>query len=105
MDCLFCRIIAGEIPAKTIYQDDLAFAFADIRPQAPTHFLVLPRKHISSLAQTGADDTALLGHLLKASVEIAKREGLSSGFRTVINSGSDGGQTVDHLHIHVLGGR
>jgi histidine triad (HIT) family protein len=105
MDCLFCKIIAGEIPAKAVYQDDLAYVFADIHPQAPTHLLVLPRKHIPSLAHTGADDKALMGHLLEVAVETAKREGLTQGFRTVINSGRDGGQTVDHLHLHVLGGR
>ena len=104
-DCLFCRIIAGEIPAKAVYQDDQTYAFADIHPQAPTHVLVLPRKHIASLAHTAAGDQALLGHLLEVSIAVAKQEGLEEGFRAVINSGSDGGQTVDHLHIHVLGGR
>lgn len=105
MDCLFCKIIAGEIPSKTVYQDELAFAFADIRPQAPTHLLVLPRKHIPSLAHIEDGDQALMGHLLSVSVAVAKQAGLSRGFRTVINSGDEGGQTVDHLHFHVLGGR
>lgn len=105
MDCLFCKIAAGEIPAKVVYQDETVFAFTDINPQAPTHILVLPRKHILSLAQTGAGDEALLGHLLAVSAEIAKKQGLERGWRTVINSGDEGGQTVDHLHVHVLGGR
>ena len=105
MDCLFCKIIAGEIPSKVVYQDDLSYAVTDIHPQAPTHVLVLPRKHIASLAHLGTGDQALLGHLLEVSAKIAKQEGLRQGFRTVINSGNDGGQTVDHLHLHVLGGR
>ena len=105
MDCLFCKIAAGEIPAKMIYQDDEAFAIADIRPQAPTHILVLPRKHIQSLAYLAPGDEALLGHLLHVSARIAQEQKLGRGFRTVINNGDDGGQTVDHLHIHVLGGR
>jgi histidine triad (HIT) family protein len=105
MDCLFCKIIAGEIPAKTVYQDDLAYAFADIHPQAPTHILILPRKHIPSLALVGEEDQALLGHLLDVCARVAKGAGLKDGFRTVINSGDDGGQTVGHLHLHVLGGR
>ncbi len=104
-DCLFCKIIAGKIPANVVYQDDQTFAFADINPQAPTHALVLPRKHIASLAHIAADDRALLGRLLEVATEVARQEGLVEGFRAVINSGPDGGQTVDHLHIHVLGGR
>jgi histidine triad (HIT) family protein len=105
MPCLFCKIIAGEIPSKKVFEDDLAYAFRDIHPQAPTHVLVLPRRHIASLAETNAEDQALLGHLFLVAARIASSEGLSGGFRTVINTGSDGGQTVDHLHVHVLGGR
>ena len=105
MDCLFCKIAAGEIPAKILYQDEQVFAFADIRPQAPTHLLVLPRKHIPSLAQAEAGDEALLGHLLSVSAAVARQEKLARGFRVVVNSGDEGGQTVDHLHLHVLGGR
>lgn len=104
-DCLFCKIIAGDIPSEPVFQDDLVYAFADIRPQAPIHVLVLPRKHIPSLAHTNREDAALLGYLLGVAADIAKREGLTRGFRIVINSGNDGGQTVDHLHIHLLGGR
>lgn len=105
MDCLFCKIAAGEIPARMLYQDEQVFAFADIRPQAPTHILVLPRKHIQSLAHAEAGDERLLGHLLSVSGEVARQEKLARGFRIVINSGEEGGQTVDHLHVHVLGGR
>ena len=105
MDCLFCKIIAGTIPAKPVYQDDQCFAFQDIHPQAPVHVLVIPRKHIASLAAADKSDEALLGHLLSAAAEIARQQGLSNGFRTVISTGRDGGQTVDHLHVHVLGGR
>jgi histidine triad (HIT) family protein len=105
MPCLFCKIIAGEIPSKAIFEDDLTYAFRDINPQAPLHVLVVPRKHIASLAESGAEDEALLGHLHLVAARIAASEGLSDGFRTVINTGPDGGQTVDHLHIHLLGGR
>lgn len=105
MDCLFCKIAAGEIPAKMLYQDEQVFAFADIRPQAPTHILVLPRRHIPSLAQAEVGDEALLGHLLSVSAVVARQEKLGRGFRVVVNSGDEGGQTVDHLHLHVLGGR
>jgi histidine triad (HIT) family protein len=104
-DCLFCKIIAGQIPAKVAYQDDHSFAFYDIHPQAPKHVLVLPRKHIVSLAHMGPEDQSLMGHLLKVAAKIAKQEGLAGGFRVVVNSGDDGGQTVGHLHVHVLGGR
>lgn len=105
MDCLFCKIAAGEIPARMLYQDEQVFAFADINPQAPVHILVLPRKHVPSLAHAEECDEALLGHLLGVSAALAKKEGLVHGFRTVINSGDEGGQTVDHLHVHLLGGR
>jgi histidine triad (HIT) family protein len=105
MPCLFCKIIAGEIPSKAIFQDDLTYAFRDINPQAPSHVLVVPRKHIASLAESGPEDENLLGHLHLVAARIAASEGLSDGFRTVINTGPDGGQTVDHLHVHLLGGR
>jgi histidine triad (HIT) family protein len=105
MDCLFCKIVAGTIPAKALYQDEQCIAFADINPQAPTHFLVVPRRHIASLAEAGNDHAALLGHLLFVASEIAQEKGLANGYRVVINTGPDGGQSVDHLHLHVLGGR
>ena len=105
MPCLFCKIIAGEIPSKKVFEDDLTYAFRDINPQAPTHVLVVPRKHIASLAETGVEDEALLGYLHLVAARIANDERLANGFRTVMNTGSDGGQTVDHLHVHLLGGR
>ena len=105
MDCLFCKIVDGTIPAKPVYQDEKCLAFLDINPQAPTHFLVIPREHIASLAHAVSDHSTLLGHLLFAAAEIARSKGLANGYRVVINSGPDGGQTVDHLHLHVLGDR
>jgi histidine triad (HIT) family protein len=105
MACLFCKIIAGEIPAKKVFEDDLTYAFRDIHPQAPTHVLIVPRKHIASLAESEAEDIGMIGHLHLVAARIAVSEGLSKGFRTVINTGPDGGQTVDHLHVHLLGGR
>jgi histidine triad (HIT) family protein len=105
MPCLFCKIIAGEIPSKKVFEDELTYAFRDINPQAPTHVLIVPRKHIVSLAESHAKDQELLGYLHLIAAKIAASEGLSNGFRTVINSGPDGGQTVDHLHVHLLGGR
>jgi histidine triad (HIT) family protein len=105
MSCLFCRIIDGSIPSKAVYQDDQCYAFADIRPQAPVHVLVVPRQHITSIADAEKEHGALMGHLLWAAAEIARFKGLTSGYRTVINTGEDGGQTVDHVHVHLLGGR
>ncbi len=107
MDCLFCRIVSGEIPARKVFEDEAAIAFHDIHPQAPVHVLVLPRKHVASLAQMGGadEDKELLGHLLEAVKRIAVEQGLAHGYRTVINTGEDGGQTVGHLHLHLLGGR
>src|SRR5271156_841017 len=105
MACLFCKIIAGEIPSKKVFEDELAYAFQDINPQAPTHVLIVPRKHITSLAHASEEDQELLGYLHLVAARIAGSEGLVKGFRTVINIGADGGQTVDHLHIHMLGGR
>ncbi len=105
MACLFCKIIEGSIPSKSVYQDDQCFAFLDLDPKAPVHVLVIPRKHIASLAEVQTEDEPILGHLLWAAAEIARMRGLANGYRTVISTGKDGGQTVDHLHIHVLGGR
>jgi histidine triad (HIT) family protein len=104
--CLFCNIVERRIPAKILYEDALALAFADIAPKAPTHVLVIPKKHISSLVEATPEDAALLGHLLVCASAVAREAGVaSSGFRTVINNGGDAGQSVDHLHVHVLGGR
>lgn len=105
MSCLFCKIVDGSIPSTAVYQDELCYAFADIHPQAPVHVLVAPREHIVSLAETDQNDRALLGHLVWAVAEIASAKGLAKGYRVVINTGEDGGQTVDHLHVHLLGGR
>ncbi len=103
MDCLFCKIVSGAIPAKKVFEDDQAIAFRDISPQAPVHILIVPKKHIGSLTET--EDQPLLGHLLALVQQIARSENLGGGYRTVINTGPDGGQTVDHLHLHLLGGR
>lgn len=105
MNCLFCKIASGEIPSKRVYEDDQCVAFADIRPEAPVHFLVTPREHMASLAQATPQHAALLGHLLATAGEIARAQGLGNGYRIVINTGEDGGQTIEHLHLHVLGGR
>ena len=101
---LFGRIIRKEIPAEILYEDDLCMAFKDIAPQAPVHFLVIPKAYIPTLGEAHSQDQALLGHLLLKASEIAKEQGLE-GWRTVINTGAQGGQTVFHLHIHILGGR
>jgi histidine triad (HIT) family protein len=105
MSCLFCKIAAGEIPARIVYEDADCLAFADISPQAPTHILVIPREHIQSLEQATADHAPLLGALLSAAATVARQAGLAKGYRVVLNTGAEGGQTVDHLHLHVLGGR
>lgn len=104
-DTIFGQIAAGEIPADIVYEDDLAVAFRDINPQAPTHLLVIPREPLASLADAGESNRALLGHLLGVCARVAEMEGLGTGYRVVTNIGRDGGQTVDHLHFHVLGGR
>ncbi len=105
MDCLFCRIVAGEIPAKKLYEDDKAIAFADIAPQAPVHTLLVPRKHIQSLAHLAPGDEQIVGHLHAIAGKLAAEKGLHNGYRTVINTGEEGGQTVAHLHLHLMGGR
>lgn len=104
-DCIFCKIAAGDIPSKKAYEDETVFAFHDIDPKAPTHVLVIPKQHITSLAHAGEEHTGLLSSVLNAVPVIASELGLSNGFRTVINTGADGGQTVGHLHLHILGGR
>jgi histidine triad (HIT) family protein len=104
-DCLFCKISRKEIPAKLVYEDPDIFAFEDISPQAPTHILICPRKHIASLTNTQPEDAALLGRALRLAAQLATERGLAPGYRTVINNGRGAGQTVFHLHIHLLGGR
>jgi histidine triad (HIT) family protein len=102
---IFKRIIDKEIPAKIVHEDDLCLAFHDVNPQAPTHVLVIPKKEIASLAQLSAEDLALLGHLMLIVQKLAGDLGLTGGYRVVVNCGPDGGQSVDHLHFHLMGGR
>ena len=104
-DCLFCKIAAGTIAAKKVHEDGEVVAFRDIAPQAPTHVLVIPRRHVASLAECGPAEAPLLGRMLVVAGQIAAAESLGRGFRTVFNTGADGGQTVHHLHLHLLGGR
>jgi len=105
-DCLFCKISDGDIPATLVHQDDRIVAFRDINPQAPVHILLIPREHIGSLDDADAAHRDLLGDLLLAARDLARAEGLAEdGYRTVLNIGADGGQTVHHLHLHLLGGR
>ncbi len=105
-DCLFCKIIRKEIPAKVLFEDDLALAFEDISPKAPTHLLVIPKKHLGSLEEAGREDRERLGHLVMVARDLARRLGhRQSGYRTVFNTGPDAGQSVFHIHLHLLGGR
>ncbi|HLA16403.1 MAG TPA: histidine triad nucleotide-binding protein [Candidatus Limnocylindrales bacterium] len=105
-DCLFCRIVAGEIPATKVHDDDLVIAIRDIAPRAPTHILVMPRRHIASAAELTDADGPIVGRLFAAAAEIARSEGIAdAGYRLVVNTGRWGGQTVDHLHVHLMGGR
>ena len=104
-DCLFCKIIAGKIPSKKVYEDEKAFAFEDIKPQAPTHVLIIPKKHIVGIDQATEADAELVGYCQLVAAKIAKERKLEQGFRTVYNVGPDAGQTVFHLHLHLLGGR
>jgi len=104
-DCLFCRIIKGEIPSRQVYEDERIFAFEDIQPGAPTHILLVPKRHLEDLAHATAEDAALLGELQLKAADLARQRGLANGFRTVLNVGPDAGQSVFHLHLHLLGGR
>ncbi len=105
MDCLFCKIIAGEIPSKKIYEDEKVFAFYDIDPKAPVHFLVVPKKHISAPSEITEADELIVGHIYSVIANLAKELNLEKGYRVVANCGEEGGQTVGHLHFHVLAGR
>ncbi|EKQ67042.1 HIT family hydrolase, diadenosine tetraphosphate hydrolase [Leptolyngbyaceae cyanobacterium JSC-12] len=104
-ETIFSKIIRKEIPADIVYEDNLAIAFKDVNPQAPVHILVIPKEPIAKLADAEAKDHALMGHLLLTAKRVAEQAGLDNGYRVVINSGADGGQTVYHLHLHILGGR
>lgn len=107
-DCIFCKIIEGKIPSKKVYEDEQVFAFHDISPWAPVHFLMVPKKHIPSMAQATEQDAPLLGHMMALAPRLAAQEGCNpypaGGFRIVVNTGDEGGQEVHHLHVHVIGG-
>ncbi len=105
MDCLFCKIAAGEIPSTKVYEDEKVLAFRDIAPQAPTHILVIPKAHIGSVAEINTENSSLVAHIFAVIPQIAAAEGLTNGYRVVSNCGADAGQTVHHLHFHILGGR
>jgi Diadenosine tetraphosphate (Ap4A) hydrolase and other HIT family hydrolases len=106
MDCIFCKIVTGEIPAALVHEDDVCVAFNDLSPQAPTHILVIPRDHIDSLDKAKGNEKEILGHLLLTAADIAREKGFAEdGYRVVINTNADGGQTVFHLHVHLLAGR
>ena len=104
-DCLFCRIIRGEIPSKKVYEDEHTYAFDDINPQAPTHVLVVPKKHVRGLKEATAEDAELIGYCHLAAANIARQRSIEDGYRTVLNVGPRAGQSVFHLHVHLIGGR
>ncbi len=104
-DCLFCKIVKGEIPTQPIYQTETIYAFKDINPQAPSHILIIPKKHIDRIENFPETDKALAGEIILAAKAIAKQENLKEGYRLVFNNGKDGGQEVEHVHLHLLGGR
>ena len=103
-DCIFCRLVSGEIPSRKVYEDEEVFAFHDIHPKAPVHFMIVPKLHLDSLLTAGPEHEALLGRILGLAPRLAKEQGCDNGFRVVINNGPDGGQEVYHLHIHIMGG-
>lgn len=105
MDCLFCKIVNGEIPSKKVYEDDMVYGFYDIDPQAPVHVLLVPKTHITSAADITAENSAVVAHIFEVAAVLAKELGLSDGFRIVNNCGDSAGQTVKHLHFHLMGGR
>lgn len=105
MDCLFCKLIAGQIPSKKVYEDEKVFAFEDINPQAPTHVLIIPKQHIEGLNKASAEDAEILGYMQLAAAKLGRERGIESGYRTVFNVGREAGQSVFHIHLHLLGGR
>jgi len=106
MDCIFCQIVAGKIPSEILYQDEEVIAFRDINPQAPTHLIIIPKRHIPSLTHLSEAESPLIGHMVDTANRLAKGDGISeSGYRLAINCGEEGGQLVPHLHLHLLGGR
>ena len=104
-DCLFCKIVKGDIPSTKVYEDDSVYAFRDINPQAPTHILVIPKAHLSSVNDVNTVNSAVVAHIFEVIPQIAAAEGLTGGYRVVSNCGADAGQTVHHLHFHILGGK
>ena len=104
-NCLFCKIVKGDIPSTKVYEDELVLAFRDIAPMAPTHILVIPKAHIASVAEVTPENSGVVAHIFEVIAEIAKAEGLEEGFRVVSNCGAHAGQTVHHLHFHILGGK
>lgn len=104
MDCVFCKIVRGEIPSRKVHEDDEVLAFHDIHPHAPVHFMIIPKRHIASLAECDMSHQALLGRMLALAPRLAREQGASDGFRTIVNTGRVGGQEVYHLHMHVIGG-
>ena len=103
-NCIFCKIVAGQIPSQKVHEDEQVLAFRDIHPAAPVHFMIIPKLHLASLAESGPEHAALLGHMLALAPRLAAQEGAVQGFKTIINTGKEGGQEVYHLHMHVLGG-
>ena len=103
-DCIFCKIVRGEIPSKKVYEDDEILGFHDIQPVAPTHFMLIPKKHIASLAEVGPDDAGVLGRIMALTGRLAREQGSPEGYRTIVNTGRIGRQDVMHVHIHVVGG-
>jgi histidine triad (HIT) family protein len=104
-DCLFCKVINGEIPAKRVFEDEYTVAFEDINPQAPTHVLIIPKKHVRGLKEAQLEDAELIGRLHLAAAEIGRQRGIEDGYRTVLNVGPKSGQSVFHIHVHLIGGR
>ncbi|MDR1629735.1 MAG: histidine triad nucleotide-binding protein [Oscillospiraceae bacterium] len=105
MDCIFCKIAGGEIPSNKVYEDDSVLAFYDLVPQGPVHILIIPKTHIASAAEISADNSAVVAHIFEVAAGIAKEQQLDNGYRIVTNIGEDGGQSVKHLHFHLIGGR
>ena len=105
MDCIFCKIANGEIPATKVYEDETVVAFNDLEPQAPVHILIIPKMHIASADEINEDNSAVVAHIFEVAAKVAKEKGLTNGYRIVNNCGADGGQTVKHLHFHLMGGR
>lgn len=105
MDCIFCKIIQGEIPSKKVYEDDTVLAFFDIEPQAPTHIILIPKEHIQSAAEITAENSGVVAHIFEVAAQLAKENQLENGYRVITNIGKSAGQSVQHLHFHLLGGR